>query len=785
MRRFLTYFGLLFVVLAIAAVGGFYWLRTSLPQTAGTISAPGLEGTVAIHRDANAVPYIFAGSRHDAYFALGYVHAQDRLWQMDFLRRLGSGRLSEILGERLVPYDKYIRTLGLMPVAAANFDNASPKSRSALSAYADGVNALLGTRSGALPPEFLLLGYEPEHWRPADSLLWSRLMAVRLGRNQGAERVRFQVARALAENGLPADLIYELWPNAGPDEPVTVAEGPDWPAQMPAKDSGSNGWIIRGSRTASGKPILANDPHLRFGAPVLWYLAHVEAPDLRVTGATVPGIPFTLLGHNGEIAWGMTNGGGDVEDLYVETVDPDDPGKYLTPDGPRPFRTRRETISIKDADPIEFTVRETRHGPVLSDLRPDAYEEGKAIALSTPALRGDDRTVDAVLAINEARDRSGFDKAARGFQTPHTNLFYASVEGDIGLVSAGRIPIRGSGNGFAPVPAAGGEFDWTGFIPESELPSVYNPSAGVIVNANNRIVGDAYPYSITRNWGPPYRADRIHELLERREKHDIASTRDMQMDILSAAARRLLPLMVKAPVTDDRARAAVALMKRWNYEMRRDRTEPLIYATWLRHLAASLIADEIGGPQAHEYRSLVQRPGASFVALALTERQHWCDDISTPDKENCGDRLGLSLESALDEITASQGSDIEDWRWGDLHRARFRHPVLTQVPVASWLADLSIATDGGDYTINRGMTVGGQGPDGLNHTDGAGYRAIYDLANLENSRFVIATGQSGNPLSEHYGDMMERWRDGDSVTISGSKIREQDVDILILEPQQN
>lgn len=734
---------------------------------------------ISIYRDGNAIPHIFAESRRDAYFALGYAQAQDRLWQMEFLRRLGSGRLAEILGERLIGTDKYIRTLGLPHVAAAVLDNASPAVKEALSAYVAGVNGWLGARTGALPPEFLLLQFEPERWAPTDPLLWSRLMAIRLGRNVGAERVRARVAAALAAKGLPADMINDLWPGAAIDAPTTVVTGIPLPSQRPAKDSGSNGWIVHGDRTATGKPILANDPHLRFGAPVLWYLAHMEAPGFRVTGATVPGVPFTILGHNGAIAWGMTNGGGDVEDLFLEEAA--GATLYHAPDGPKSFELRREIIEIKDREAVEITVRNTRHGPVISDMA--SGQSTEIAALSTPALRGDDRTVEAILAIQDARNWQQFEAAAQNFHTPHTNLFFASTEGDIGIVSAGRIPIRNAGRGFAPVPGRDGAYDWNGFIPAPELPRLHNPSNGQIVNANNRVVGPNYPYSITANWAAPYRAERIIEVLAGQRKHDIAASQSLQGDVVSAAARRLLPLMLKVPVTGPRVRKAVALLSGWNYEMRRDRPEPLLYATWRRQFARLLIADELGGTEAQGFRTLIRRPAVEFLIAVLTEKRRWCDDLTTKPAESCEALLATSLQQALAELAAALGPGMSDWRWGDRHRASFAHPVLTHIPVLSRLTDLSIETDGGDHTVNRGMTAGPGHEVPATHLDGSGYRAVYDLADLENSRYMIATGQSGNFLSPHYGDFLERWRNGDYIKIPGSKIRDSGAHHLRLVPQ--
>lgn len=768
-RKILKVSALLLVGLVVAGVAGFLWLRTSLPQVSGEIKVAGLTKPVTIFRDANAIPHITAETKQDAYFALGFVHAQDRLWQMEFLRRMGAGRLAEVLGEKAVSTDRYIRTLGLPRIADAIYERSSPDVRSILVAYAAGVNAWLSANDNALPPEFVLFRYTPERWRPQDPLLWSRIMALRLGRNHGAERVRLRVSEVLAENGLPTTLIDDLWPRAQPEEPTTVAalQGVKVPPLVLPKDSGSNGWIVHGSRTDTGKPILANDPHLRFGAPVLWYLASIKAPGMRLVGATVPGVPFTILGHNGAIAWGMTNGGGDVEDLFFETVDPNDPGRYLTPDGSRAFETRREVIQVKDSEPVEVVVRITRHGPVLSDLR-NPKEGAPIVVLATPASRDDDRTVEAILAINRAKNWPDFEAAARDFHTPHTNLFFASVDGDVGLVSSGRIPIRKTGTGFMPVLNAAGSQDWNSFIPMAALPRIYNPPTGLIVNANNQIVGDGYPYPIARHWGPPYRAERIVELLEAGKVHNVSASEALQADVVSAAARRLLPLMTAMTTTDPRQREALELLSAWNHEMRRDRPEPLVFATWLRHLGRALIADEVGGEKAGEFASLINRPGARFVTFALTEGQHWCDDIATKEKESCADILRMSLDLALDELTDVHGDEINAWRWGSVHKATFAHPILSRVPVLPMFADMSIGSDGGNYTVNRGMTAGRRHSNPHAHTDGSGYRAVYDLSNLNNSRFMIATGQSGNLLSPHYGDMLERWRDGKYIKITRS-----------------
>ena len=796
-RVALAVIGLLLVTIMVGVGGGYLWLKTSLPQMDGEVVLSGLNGPVEIIRDANAVPHIFAETAEDAYFALGFVHAQDRLWQMEFTRRLGAGRLAEVLGEPAVKTDRFLRTLGLYRLAEANYENLSPEVRKTYDAYAAGVNAWMRTRSGVLPLEFLLLGIEPEPWRPADSLVWNRLMAVRLGRNWRTEALRAQIVDRLVETGLPSELLDQLWPASPRVEPSTIESvrraarlSESLLASIPVDEvfgGASNAWVLHGTRTSTGKPLLANDPHLAFGAPILWYLVRIEAPDLSVAGVTLPGAPLTVLGHNNRIAWGFTNGYGDNEDLFVETVDPDNADAYLTRTGPRDFDIREETIRVKNADPVRLRVRETYHGPVISDVSEDAARmagESNVIALASPVFRADDRTVEALYAINRANDWTEFLLAAAQFHTPQQNLMFASTDGDIGFIAAGRLPLRISGDGRLPVPGKDGTHDWQGFIPSHELPQAFNPSSGQFVNANNRSVPKDYPHLITHDWPPPYRSERILEMLDAKDEHGIDDIAAQQADIRSPVAKRLLPLMLRFEPRAEGPRRALDLLASWDYSMPRDRVEPLIYTAWLRQLIVALTEDELGPKLVDDYLKLTGFPGLGLVEAALTNDPQWCDDIASSERETCGNLLEAALQRALDEVAAELGSDMDGWRWGDLHRATFAHRVLTRVPIVRWFADLSIESDGGDHTINRGTTPRARPGNSFKHLDGSGFRGIYDMSNLDNSRFITPTGQSGNVLSPHYGDFLERWRDGKYVRIAQSRAKLDDGAIgkLLLQP---
>jgi penicillin amidase len=783
--RGLAVFG---AAVAVTAAAGFLWLRTSLPQIDGTIRLAGLTQDIEILRDEHGVPHIFAASEDDAYFALGFVHAQDRLWQMELMRLAGAGRLAEVLGERALRSDRFVRTLGLYRLAEQSVAKMPDALRGTLDAYARGVNAWIDNNPAALPPEFVALRHRPEKWRPADSLVWGRLMALRLGGNWQSEALRARLAVRLTPKQ-----IDDLWPVAASASHADAAS-PSEVGRLAAAllDSvppelgplmASNVWAVSGTRSQSGKPLLANDPHLGFEAPAIWYLARLEAPGLSLAGATTPGVPFMVLGHNDRIAWGLTTTEGDTQDLFVERLDPSDDEKYLTPDGPRPFEKRTETIKVRGRPPVTLTIRATRHGPVVADVdvRADAAAPVKhVLALAAPVLRADDRTPDALWRLNHAHNRADFENAMRRFEAPQQNVAYADVDGTIGMVSAGLVPVRRSGDGMFPAEGWTGAKDWTGFLSYEELPRSFNPSTGVIMNANNKPVTDSNPHFLGKYWYPPYRAERILARIAESPKHAVTDMSDMQMDIVSETARDLLPLMLKAPPADDASRHAIALLSRWHGTMDQARPEPLIFVAWLRSLMRVLAQDELGPlfPQIWDIRP-------DFIRLVLTRETGWCDNIATPNVESCDDALATSLAEAIGELAQRDGAAIEKWRWGDEHKAHFRHTPFSFVPVLRRIADIVTPIGGGDDTIARAaMPIVGSTPFEAVH--GPGLRAVYDLSDLSASRFIVATGQSGNPLSSHYSDMTPLWRDGKTITLAGARerLRAEADGELILAPEK-
>ncbi|MEK9723244.1 MAG: penicillin acylase family protein [Rhodospirillaceae bacterium] len=745
--------GVLMVV--IAAVG---WLASSLPWTGGSPTVAGIAKTVNILRDENGVPHIAAETDDDAYFALGVAHAQDRFWQMEMMRRFGAGRLAEVLGPDVVHVDKWMRMLGLYALAEVMVDDAAPPVRSALAAYARGVNFWLDRDIGLLAPEFAVFRFTPEPWKPADSLVWGKIMANRLSLNWRGEALRARLAKVLTP-----EKVRELWPAYPADGPTTVAaDAPataaaglaglaPWPADWPK--GASNVWAVTGGSTDAGGAILANDPHLAFSAPILWYLARVETPDWQAMGATVPGVPFVILAQSGSHAWGMTTTQSDVEDLFIEKVDPAQPERYLTPDGSQPFDVRTEVIKVKGGDDVTMKVRATRHGPVISDQRADAgalVDKDHVVALSATYLKPGDRTADSFYDIVRANEWSAFKAALRLFRAPQQNFFYADTSGGIGFIAAGRVPVRAKGMGFVPTNGWTGETDWTGFIALDDLPQAPTPGERNLVNANNSVSGRTYTHFLGFDWAPPYRAERIRALLRDGESRSVVGAQAIQRDLFSGMARDLLPLMVTAAPETLAAKRALELLRNWEGAMAPDRPEPLIFSAWLLALNRALYGDELGDALA-DYLS--DRP--LTVKSILTRRQAWCDDTRTEVTESCAAILARALDLAVRALAEAHGPDVTQWRWDSEHWAHFPHKVFTRVPVLNRLADLRVATGGGNATVNRGAMRLGDPAQPFRHVHGAGYRAVYDLKDPRGSRFMIATGQSGNLLSPKYRTFLE------------------------------
>ncbi len=789
------------LALAIFLTGVYFQLRGALPAYSGQIEATGLRASVEIVRDRNAVPHIVAGSIEDAAFGLGYAHAQDRFWQMELMRRLGQGRLSELIppklvGQAMLDVDRTMRGLGVYRHASNSLGSLSPGPRAVLDAYAAGVNAWLGDKSRLFGLELtiveLLSGgtYQPERWQPADSLVWTKLMALSLDGNWRSELMRLRLLKKLGEDGVNF-LIEPRGDSRDATLPIVKAalDGIDLDRLFRATDSvatrkreASNEWVLSGAHTVSGKPLLANDPHLGLSFPGTWYLARLVGPGFDIRGASPPGVPTIALGHNGRIGWGFTTTNLDSQDLFVERVDPTDPNRYITPDGARPFRTYDETIKVAWGEPVQIRARETRHGVIISDFvtrATDLTPQGHVLALQATALDSADTTIEGLIRLGMAQNWDEFLAATRKVVTPMQNVVYADTTGNIGLVAPARVPIRRSGDGSMPKPGWTSDFDWAGNIPFDELPRVYNPVNGIIVNANGRLVPDGYRHFISRDWAAPYRQRRSGELLHEVDRHPVYGMSAIQADNLAADAGELLPLLMAGKPRNPRATKAYELLGPWTRFMLANRPEPLIYEAWLMEVQRGLLAGRFGPELYRDVPSI----DVELIARILRTRRQWCDDPTTPAAESCDDVIAAALDRALDGVATRQGTQIENWQWGREHQMSYRHPLFDRVPLLRELASVRYPGDGGTHTLNRAQAAHA-GPRPFEAVHGATYRGIYDFNDLDNSRFALPLGQSGHILSPYARNFVDRWRKLGYVEIAGTRsgLAHTAIGTLVLSP---
>jgi penicillin amidase len=769
------------VVLALLGLGVIViviWWQVVAPVTEGRIEVAGLDGQVSIERDEAGIPTVRGDNRDAVLFGLGFVHAQDRLWQLETHRRIGAGRLAEAFGPGALDNDRFLRALGVRRAAAAQWERLGADARAAVLAYTAGINAFAG-HMRARPPEFLILGLHPEPWTPEDTLAWGIMMAWDLGGNWTNELLRMRLALTL-----PVARINELLPPYPGEKPLPVRDyaalyrelkvsgNLGKQALLDAPESGvegvgSNNWVVAGSHTVSGKPLLANDPHLKLTTPALWYFARLEAPGLKVAGATMPGLPMVVLGQNERIAWGFTNTNPDVQDVYLEQIKADDASRYRTPDGWAVFQSFDETIRVKGQDDVKLTVRATRHGPVISDsgaaavagLTGNAAAPGYALALRWTALDADAASIDAGLAISGAESVAKFIDAAEKYKAPMQNMVVADVDGNIGFIAAGRVPLRRADNdlrGQAPAPGWEARYDWDGFLVADKTPREINPPRGWIATANHRITGTGYPHYITSEWAVPYRQQRIEALLQARPKHDKESLRQIQTDVVSLGAQRLLPWLRQAKPTHALGAAAMQRLTAFDGEMLAGDVAPLIFASWTRELTRAVFADEMGGDEA--YLRQVGRSDFRAALEGVLERNDawWCDDKTTPAAETCEHLISRSLDRALDELQQRLGPDMMRWQWGAVHQARSEHRPFSKVKALAPWFELRTPTGGDSYTVNVARYhLKGDEPYLNEHA--ASLRAIYDLKDAAQSSVMHSSGQSGLALAPEYRSFVGPW----------------------------
>ncbi len=804
---------LLIIVLLGAATAGLLW--STLPATSQQAHVPGLSAPVAIDLDADGIPRIQAANDIDAAAALGFVHARDRMFQMELMRRAASGRLSEIAGPGALAIDRMMRVLGLQSRAEADLALLPADTRAELDAYARGVNAWIDLRGRRAAPEFLLLG-APAPWTPVDSLLWGETMGLWLSANW-----RTELSRLALSGKTPQWMIDTLWPpdhaSGHPEASLPaprmaetaehlLALLPRFPAPFTQPGTASNAWAVDGAHSASGAPLLAGDPHLAFGFPGIWYLARIDTPNTTLAGATAPGVPFMVLGHNRDIAWTFTTTGADTEDVFIET--PAGTDSYATPDGPRPFDVRHEIIKIRGQPDELLTVRETRHGPVISDLQGGA---GPILAVSMASLKPGNMAAAGLRTLNLAHSVAEAGRAAPGITAPIQNLMVADRAG-IGLFVTGRVPIRRASDGSVPVAGADGAHDWVGWASGDQLPHFVGPATGHLVNANERVAPPDFPVFLGRDWFGDWRARRIRALLAATPHATPADFARMQRDVISPFANDLVPVLLAVDAKDARAATALGLLHRWDGSMARELPQPLIFTAWIdrfvdlvlqrsgipladagprSEFAAYLLspapgptldapgmrsemppgvgsatgsafgqatgpaADSIAAPHSNFPAGAAAHPDpAPAAGKAFGPGARWCGG-------DCAELLRAALEASISDLATRFGPDPTAWRWGEVHQAVFANPLLARIPVIGRLTTYRIASPGGDTTVDRGVPARGS----FDSVHGPGFRAVYDLADLDRSLFVVVPGQSGNPLSSHAADFLQRWRDGETIVL--------------------
>lgn len=763
------------------AVGGTYQalLRRPLPRRSGRVRLDGLSDEVEVLVDTWGVPHVYASTLTDLVRAQGYLHAQDRLWQLELNRRVVSGRLAEVLGEAAVPLDRWMRTLSLRYVAEQEPPLLTEQTRALLAAYADGVNARID--EGRLPVEFTLLRHRPEPWTVVDSIAWVKMMALTLCVNWEAE-----VVRARLVDRVGPEMAADLEPPYLAGSPLIVPEGLDYSCigeealarsasaetvtgPMATDGLGSNSWVVHGSRTETGMPLLANDMHLGLTIPGIWYENHLVAPGFEVTGVTFPGIPGVVSGHNGSVAWGFTNGFADVQDLYVEHVRRQDGRVEYEFEGAwHPAEVRQEAIAVKGAaEPVVEEVVTTRHGPVINILAPEHCGE-QPLALRWTALEPN-TMIEVLFDINRVETCEQMRDALRAWHTPVQNVVYADTAGSIGYTLAGRIPVRAKGDGRLPVPGWTGEYEWTGTIPYAELPHQEDPPSGVIVTANNRVVDDRYPFWLGSDFVTGDRAARIHELLEGSPTLDAQTFRHMQTDVVSVAARRFAAAIGQLDGGDPRLDEVVRLMRTWRGTLAADSPQAAVYELFVVALARRLLEPRLGD-LTDNYLGKGVTPVLAETSMLGERNREWLvrllDDPGSPwwqvePGDTRESQMLAALQDTVEELTARFGADPVRWRWGRLHTMTLRHLLGARAPLDR-LLNRGPYPMGGDADTLWNSQVSRHAadvPDGV--MIGPPFRFIADLGDLSHSRGQLMPGQSGQVGSRHYADNIGPWLRGD------------------------
>lgn len=809
--RILLWLLLVLVLVVMAAFGYAYHVaHSALPQLDGRLQAPGLSAPVKVTRDQHGVPTIEAASMEDLFFAQGFVTAQDRLWQMDMMRRVASGELSEVLGDVTLKYDREAKILGLRAAAAKSLTMANARDQSFFQAYARGVNAYIAVQGKHLPIEFRILGYAPKPWTPVDSVVIANQMVRDLNYHYFFDALEREKILAKLGPELTADLfVNRSWHDRPPTVMREDVNGPDKAPsdsddedeedspdnavtlRMPAVPedfrpvNGSNDWVVSGEHTVTGKPLLSNDMHLGHQMPNIWYEAHLRSGSLDVAGVTLPGMPYVVVGHNQRVAWGFTNVGPTVTDVYIENFNPQ--GEYQTPSGWVKPEHRVETIHVKGQPDITVDVKVTRHGPIITDL---VRGETRQLALRWTLYDG---LRIPFFDVDSAQNWDEFTKAFSQLDAPGQNVVYADVDGNIGYHATGKVPIRAAGDGSLPVSGADNAHEWTSFIPFDKLPSIYDPPSGIIATANGRIAPDNYPYSVSMEWEAPWRTARIYHVLESGRKFSQADMLALETDIHSEpdqfAAERFVYAVDHAARPSARAKQAADLMRTWDGRMLASSAAPTITENAERELRRLLLEPKLGpdvaegrhGTDSELYLD-TDKGEVNWKTYSWLQRSVWIENILLhrpkrwlPEKyPNYDELLTAAVEAAVNDPQAPK--DLASWHWGAFNAIEIQHPILKRIPVLSlWSGPGVKEQSGSGYTVKA-----------VTRYHGPSERFTANMADLDASTLNTVTGQGGNFLSPYWMDQWTAWYEGTTFTLpfSGKAVQSAKAHELTLEPVQ-
>lgn len=769
MKKIIGYFflSLFFLCLGILFFFAACFYR-SVPKIKGKFSVRGITSEVKIIKDNWGVPHIFAQNEKDLFFACGYIHAQERMWQMDFHRRVGFGRLSEIFGERTLEKDKFIRNLSLKKAVSREYEKLSPGMKKLLIAYADGVNFWMGTRRGNWPPEFLILRYRPEPWKPKDSLIIKEIMAMFLSFEYQYEVVRAELVKKWGSQKALSILEEGLIAPSHEMEDVSFS-----PLMKIPGSQGSNSWVVAGRRSVSGEALLANDPHLEISLPPIWYEIHLNCPSMNVIGVSIPGSPVIVLGHNPHMAWGMTYSTADCQDLFMEKFDSSN-NMYLSPDGWKLLHRVREDIDVRGRKkPVKMEILWTDHGPVISPL---IVRSRVPISLCWTIYEGG-RTLEAFYLLNKSRNWKEFKESIRMFDAPSHNFVYADRYGNIGYYLSGKIPLRKRESALFPYPGWLEDGQWRGYIAEEEKPTLYNPETGYIATANNNTLPEGYPHFVSLDWDAPFRVKRIEELLLQKKKHDVESFQSIQNDVFSKKAELIIPLLKDIQAREDKVRKALALLRRWDLQVNAQ-SGAALFRVFMDILHQEVFQDELG-KMFDRYDSLYRRKQAGLLRILSDPFSSWFDRIGTDPIETKEQIFQASLEKAYQELNRRFGSP-DRWDWSRMHRITFRH-LLSQSPVLRFFNRGPYQLDGYAFTVKASYST-----QNLGATHGVSYRQIIDLGDFRNSVCVITSGQSGHVLSRFYDNQIPLWLEGNyhPMLFFDEDIEENASGLLVLMPSQ-